>query len=411
MSATTPKAPATSSGGSGASPRQEAPFSRAVVLLVTAICAVSVLVALVSGIFGGSAPPTTVSNDAFSDSALGHSTFIALLEARYEEVRVQRRPLQDGIDREDLIIIAEPVIYDRVSEDRLEQLDTYLASNAPIVLFLPKRLAASMTPTQELASTELILPWDITALLRYFGVNDLQAVQTSGTLNREGLRLNEAQLLRGPSMENGALTVERVRENGAPLLIVSDPDVIANHAIGNASNAAFAMRAVGALYRGGDVVVDERLHGHVDVASISRRAFDYPTVLVTFQLLLLVGLLAWRSAVAFAPRSQTDNVRTRDQQTLVATTAQLLSWASPHDRALKRYREMLISDAARRLHAPADLAEDELIVWLDEVAERQGRTLRLGPLAARTPGPRQQDEIRRIAQQLHRWHREITDAA
>lgn len=385
-------------------------FSRPVLTLVVLLCATSMLVALISGIFGSSAPPTTISNDAFSDSALGHTTFIELLEARFDDVALQRRALYEGPQREDVVIIAEPVLYERVAEDRTEQLDVYLQSEAAIVVFLPKRLASAMTPAQELSGTALILPWDIERLLRYFGIEDARVLQENGMFRKEGLVLSQPQHLNVAGGEP-TLLLRRQRANGAPLLIVADPDVIANHGIGDGDNAAFALGVVEEALRGGRIIVDERLHGHVDTASISRRAFDFPTILVTLQLLVLVLVLAWKSAVSFSPRAPIDNVRDRDQSALVRTTASLMSWASAPEHGLARYQEMLIADAARRLHAPTGLQTEELVEWLDGAAERQQRSVRLAPLVARAQRAKTREEIRTTAELLHRWHREVTDAA
>lgn len=388
----------------------ESAFSRPALTIVILLCAISMLVALVSGIFGSSAPPTTISNDAFSESALGHTTFIELLDARFSDVTVQRRALRAGLQSQDVVILAEPVLYEHVSEDRTEQLDFYLQSEAAMVVFLPKRLASAMTAGQELSGTELILPFDIDRLLRYFGVEDARVLQENGTYRKEGLVLLQPQHLRVADGEPTML-LRRVRPNGAPLLFVADPDIIANHGIGDGENAAFALGVVEEALRGGRIIVDERLHGHVDTASISRRAFDFPTIVVTLQLLVLVLVLAWKSAVSFAPRAPIDNIRDRDQSALVRTTARLMSWASAPEHGLARYREMLIADAARRLHAPPGLSDQELVAWLDGVAERQQRERRLAPLITRTQRATTRDEIRTTAEQLHRWHREVTDAA
>ena len=79
-----------------------------------------------------------------------------------------------------------------------------------------------------------------------------------------------------PARTAGCSRSARTRR-AARLLILSDPDVLANHGLGDGDNAAVAWSVLGyARQPGQAVVLDETLHGHERVPSLWRELFTFP---------------------------------------------------------------------------------------------------------------------------------------
>src|SRR5262249_58237928 len=146
----------------------------------------------------------------------------------------------------------------------------------------------------------------------------MEAVREDGpvlwTTNQLDLRpdvMKPTQLMRGTGLrpviagDKGMLVGELVERNRR-VLVLADPDVIANHGLARDGNAALAVALIKRL-RGpnGTVVFDETIHGYTAPAENPfALLFRFPFVIATVQGLIAVGLLLSATLARFgAPQS------------------------------------------------------------------------------------------------------------
>ncbi len=178
-------------------------------------------------------------------------------------------------------------------------------------------------------------------------------------------------LLAGPE----GMLIGEIREHGRRLVVLSDPDLIANHGIARGDNAWIFVSLIQYLRSGrdGKVVFDEFIHGYSPRPfHMLGILFQFPFVLVTAQAALAIALLVWAAAGRFgAPRELPPAIEA-GRRSLIDAGAALVSRNGDPSVLASRYYEEMVRDAASSLRAPAGLALPELVSWLDET-EKDGR--------------------------------------
>jgi len=342
-------------------------------------------------------------------------------------VIVSRHHTAAKAEGEALLVVAEPWIPEGSDEDEpaRETARALRAAGGPLLLVLPKRFG---TPEQRhrrwLGSAGLSERAAAQRVLDAFEV-DANVVRPSRAAAWRGAlpapALEAPQLVRSDvlvplvSNEDGMLAGELVdEETGAHLVVVSDPDVLANHGLGDGQNALLVARLLERLGAAGrTVVIDETLHGHELSPSLARELFRFPLVLATLQALLAGLVLAWAALVRFGRARPPEPALGAGKGVLIESTAALLLQGGGLRHAVQAYLRAAKDVITHRLR-PAATAEGAE-VWLQGAAAARGRGDALAALEAaaraQEDGPRAAEAAVRTAQAIHRFRQEMTDGA
>jgi len=391
-------------------------FSARTRVLLFLVMTLSLAGGFVLGIFGEDmSRPPTAGNSAYSTSALGHEAAVELLR-RLELPVLVSRDSSGRKAKNALLIVAEPEI-DVGNQDAVEDM-VRTAKRALIIL--PKRRG---TPNPErpawIEHSHLIDLDTVNQTLRVF-VPDGEIVRhdTSPRWQRGELAapaLSHAQVIRSASLDpiiasDEGVLLGRVSDE---LWILADPDPFANHGIGTGDNAVLVSQIIASLRDPGDtLVVDEVIHGHQASPSIWRSLFEFPLVLVTFQIALMLGIVLWSMTGRFGKPIPARTDLEPGKELLIANTADLLHFGGYSGEMLIRYYEDALRDVGRRLHAPNTHDTIQLGLWLDRLRDArglQGTTSELGQHVAdaATSSRRHPKRIAAAARRVHQWKEEM----
>jgi hypothetical protein len=211
----------------------------------------------------------------------------------------------------------------------------------------------------------------------------------------------------------GRLTGRRLRgaEGERDVLVLADPDVLANHGLVKDGNADFALRLLRRLWDGrGSVLWDETWHGHRSEARVGRILLAPPLGYLTASLGLLALLALWAGAVRFGGARPPRPPIEPGKAFLVSNTADLLRAGGHTGHALRHYADASEREAAEALHAGRGDARSAR-AGLEALAQARGLQ---GPaalhaevealLARRHPEPA---ALLAVADRIHRWKEEL----
>ena len=137
-----------------------------------------------------------------------------------------------------------------------------------------------------------------------------------------------------------------------PTALITDPDLLNNHGLDEAGNAAHVVALIERLRAGGPVVFDEVIHGHAREPGLWALLFRYPLVLATMQALLVAFALGLATRGRFGPPAAVPPPIAAGKDFLIAHTATLLRHGG-HDAAmLRRYLVSTVTQVRTALHAP-----------------------------------------------------------
>jgi hypothetical protein len=243
----------------------------------------------------------------------------------------------------------------------------------------------------------------------------------------EPVQLVQADGLKPIVASADGVLVGEVRAAERRVWILSDPDVMANHGIGQNDNAAFAVALIQAL-RGGDgtIVFEDTTHGLLGRAAKAalpalpsnplKLPFDARFLPATLQGGLTIVLLLWAAVMRFGAPVPAPPPLDAGKRGLIQNAARLIAFAGYQRVIAKRYVEATIREVGRQIHAPRGLADSGLVDWLGRVGEargvdrdcalvyRQTRTLdqgrgRGGDLSSVMP----------LLRDIYRWKQEMID--
>jgi hypothetical protein len=219
------------------------------------------------------------------------------------------------------------------------------------------------------------------------------------------------------SSDEGILLGE-IRKDGRAIWVLSDPDVIANHAFtADGKGAIFAVRLIEMLRGGkGAVIFDETSHGLLpQPTDTARFLFQFPYSIIALQVVIGVTLLAWATMGRFGPPEMPPPPLLAGKAGLVANVAHLMAFAGHERLIISRYVETTLRDTARELRVPRDLPLLEQIQYLQRIgktrnvardpAEIMQRVERL----VRSRGGSELFQFAQIAREVYRWKQEILD--
>jgi hypothetical protein len=198
--------------------------------------------------------------------------------------------------------------------------------------------------------------------------------------------------------------------------VLADPDVIANHGIGQGENAALALAIINRLRgRDGPVVFDETIHGYLtQSASPLALLVQFPFIVATSMVAAALGLLLWATMARFGAPQTAPPPLSAGRQGLLQNVAQLITFAGHQQVMVRRYVQETVRETARQLHAPRGLSGAPLASWLTRVGEARGVTVDCAAVIREVEqlddrGRSDLGPLVRLARDIHRWRREIVD--
>lgn len=390
------------------------PLSRTALIAVIAVVGVSLAVAAGLTVFGdelGSKPSAGV--DAYSVSAIGHRGLVRLLEKLDVPVVVSRDE-SGARAAHGLLIVAEPVVNDSASRDRLAAL---LTSAPRVLIVLPKWYGSVERGQRWIDDVNLLPAADVDRVLEALVLGEHTELRRSAGPSRlapgsEWPVIRDPQLIAGSELsdpltdDGGDVLLGRIDRRDTELTVLSDPDVINNFGLRQPRNARFAVKLIDELRDGGPVVIDETMHGYAQTPSLVRALFEFPLVLATLQVLVCAALAVWAAMVRFGPRRAAPPPIAPGKDFLIRNTAALLHYGGHHGHALRRYLALTVAAVRHALHAPA-LAPAALTAWLERVRVARGGRTSLAELERAVDTADSPTRIVELADQVHRWRTEM----
>lgn len=390
-------------------------FSRRGLLFLVLAVAASFGVFVALSVFGA-ATSTSAGADVDSRSALGHRPFVELLGRLGIPVTVGRWFPGRRAHEDALLVVPEPAPEARLDEGS-DALSGREARRATTLLVLPKRRPQEgQTRDGWVVGAELVEPGDVARVLRSAGVRaEVVRVDTfpSPTLGDVGVPPTLAgpvQLLRDAQgfdelvgSSEGMLL--GVRDDGIapPLVVLSDPDVLAAHGLPLGRNAEFVVGWIEQFRpRDGVVIVDAASQGRARAPSLARELFGWPLVLASATALVAAVAAIVAGARRFgAPRPPASPFQGRTTPVVHHAADLALDGGHTMD-ALERYLAVTVAAVARDVHVPPGLASPEQQAWLDRATAARGGDERVEDLAAAVRSEGRRAPLA-TARRIHAW--------
>jgi len=363
-----------------------------------------------------------VGPSTYSRSAIGHAGIADTLQRLGVPVVKSRNNSADKLGKDGVLVIAEPRPT-AVSEPALRAL---LDARA-VLLVLPKWAGRASTTTpgwlgsageKPLGEAQWVL--DLVASGGQVVRESVAPAWTTNLLRREPQLATPVQLIRSDAMRPivagaAGMLVGELNRNRT-IWVLADPDVIANHGIGQADNAALALAIINRLRgRNGTVVFDETIHGYqAQPANPLALLVEFPFLVATVQVIAALGLLMWATMARFGAPQSAPPPLSAGRQGLLQNVAQLITFAGHQQVMVRRYVQETVRETARQLHAPRGLSGAPLAAWLTRIGEARGVSVDCAAIIGEVDSladKRRGDlgPLVRIAREIHRWRREIVD--
>ena len=367
--------------------------------------------------------PNTAGPSTYSPSAIGHEGIAEVLQQLGIPVIKSRSNSLDKLSPGSVLVIAEP---QRAGQS--EETIRALLRARTLLLVLPKWIGlpseqrigwlreVSEGPTQDAQwALGLVAPRGEIARERgslQWTTNRLQITPSPDS---------PVQLVRGDRLRpivgaTQGMLLGEIADRDHKVWVLADPDIISNHGLAQAGNAALAVAMIKAL-RGesGSIVFDETIHGLVvRTASPFLLLFRFPFVVPSVQGLIAISLLLWATLGRFGAPQTAPPMLSAGRESLLQNMAKLVEFTGHQDVMAHRYVQETVRDVAVQLHAPRELAGKGLLAWLERVGLARGVTIDFADLlrqAGETGATRRRNPSRlvRLAREIHQWKGEIVD--
>lgn len=372
------------------------PRTGALLILIggAAFCAVLVLMVLVDP-----ADRLVTKPSSLSRSAVGHAALASLLRESGYHVEVNRSRQGRGVAAEDLLLVLEPDL----GINTVEDMQRLLAGKRRVLVALPKwrqraTVLSAGVPPGWIGSAAPVSESAVGKVAQ--GVLGQAAIDRPKSEITWTGRLGSAPEIERPqlvtdsalrplvaSSDGGVLVGEvPVDETGSRILVLADPDLIANHGLHRGDNALLAFGLIEQLLTTPDAAVhfDESLHGFAIVPSLPRLLLTPPFVAATLLALATVAVMVWRAAIGFGterPGNEGTPVFGSGHETLLRNAGRLLAAGNHGAYIADRYGHATLEEAARRLHVdqggPRPEDRKALRGTLQAIAGRRGVRTRL----------------------------------
>ena len=359
----------------------------------------------------------------YSRSAIGHAGIADVLQRLGVPVIKSRESSADKLGKDGVLVLAEP----RPTAIGEPALRALLDARA-VLLVLPKWTGrpSEKNPGWLATATEKSpseAQWALNLVAGGGEVvreSQMPAWTTNLLAGRQPQLETPMQLMRSGALRPivgspAGILVGELNQKRA-VWVLADPDVIANHGIARADNAALALAMINRLRgRNGPVVFDETIHGFVaQPANPFALLFQFPFVVATLQVVAALALLLWGTMARFGAPQAAPPALSAGRQGLLQNVAQLITFAGHGQVMVRRYVQETVRETAQQLHAPRGLAGQGLAAWLTRVGQARGVTVDCAAVIREVdqlPDRRRGDlaPLVRIARDIHRWRREIVD--
>jgi Domain of unknown function (DUF4350) len=403
----------------------EAIFSRRVLIGWITVGLLAFLVSLYFMTQGGGKGQghDTVGPNAFSRSAIGHAGFAEILRDLGIPIVKSEYDSRAKLGTGGVLVIAEP----QPAFGSLANLKTLLDAKTAL-LVLPKRWGRPSRQRPDWLASADLLPKEDAAGILAFAVPHAKLVRMKKTIDwtvnalgvkpepRSPVQLMTSARLRPIVAAPEGMLVGALESGGRRLWVLSDPDVIANHAIARLANAQFGVALIDALRgKDGRVVFDETIHGFVArPVNPLKFLFVPPYVYATVQGVIAIALLLWATIARFGAPEPLPRPLRAGKRDLIKNAAKLLDYAGHQKIMVRRYVETTIRDVAGRIHAPRGLGDAALREWLHRVAQARNLELDCGAIYRRAEAEAQSrggdlGALVPIAREIYRWKGEMLD--
>jgi hypothetical protein len=364
----------------------------------------------------------TTGPSSFSRSAIGYAGLAEVLQRLGIDVVKSRDDSLGTLTAKSVLVIAEPR-----PGAKTERIMRTLLTADTILLVLPKW---SGRPSRKkpgwLGEAELIpsvaIEWALHLVAPKAEMLQVEkAAWQTNTFAVEPTLDAPIDLIRGAGLRPligsaDAMLLGELTDHNRTVWILSDPDVVANHGLPRAGNAALAAAMIERLHNGaGRVVFDETIHGFAGVPTNPLALLvRFPFVIATLLGAMTVALLLWASLGRFGAPQPAPPPLNAGRQTLLQNIAKLVEFTGHQDMMIKRYVLETVRDVGRQLHAPRGLSGAGLVAWLQRVGAARGVDIDCAALvgeAERLADGRRRGAASsvRLARDIYRWRGEIVD--
>ena len=356
----------------------------------------------------------------YSESAIGYRALVNFLQQLDVPVVVSRnQSLLDRVSSEGFNVILEPP-----SSIGFEDLIFDYLGGGPVLLVLPKwETIADHENPRWVREVEPVDVNRVAAILNMV-VNDGQIIRPGQAVAWTSSVFSATPAATLPQLMTSSEMTPLVESNegillgfhesfGVDFYVLSDPDILNNHGLGEADNALFAAELTDLLRVGeGAVMIDATLHGFTRSTNLWRNLFEVPFLPITMLGLALILAIFWAGSVRFGAPLPTPKVLQPGKQGLIDNTARLLDFGGNFQIILTDYWAASTRRVATGLHAPKSIEGVDLGPWFDRIAEARGLDRRYAHLQAEinTLTSTSNAELRRLfaaAQDIHRWKKEM----
>ena len=333
-------------------------------------------------------------SSSYSRSAVGHAALVALLREKGFRVRINRDRSAASVAAEDVLLILEP-------DTRLSSKDDLVRlveGKRRVLLALPKwrPRPSGFSVRRGWVDGTVPVPSEAADTVARAVIDSADVARTDTAeswtekLGKGTPTITRPQLLNGTHLEALVATADGILVGEAPLhgrsdtkvIVLADPDLLANHGLHRGDNAAMMLALVNRLLPAAStstIHVDETLHGLAIVPSLPRLLFMPPFLAATLLALAAVAMTVWRAAARFgAPTSAIDRTPAlgTGHETLLRNAGRLLAAGDHTAYIAERYGAASLDEAARRLHVSGH-KETDLRGILRAIAGRRGVRVQL----------------------------------
>ena len=372
---------------------QTHPFRRRTLLILLGVAAAA-FVAMAYFAIDDDAPRAgheAAGTTSASRSAVGYRAFIELL--RQFEPQVNSR-LSRSNERAGLRLLLAPA-------EAAEVRYVIAARTGPVLIVLPKWHTARDGLSDRVRAALPLAPDSVRRLAREVAA-DIEIVRPGAISAWRTSEIRGAPTLAQPQLVTSRLLCPLLSSPEGILvgrlctrpdvIVLADPDLLANHGLWRGENATVAMSMVSRIRGSGQQILALESDAAAAAASrnIWRLAVTPPFLAITIAFAIAAGVALWMAALRFGPPAKESEAPAVGIFTLIDVGAGLLHARSHGGRVLRRYAELQALDLGRRLHAPrSTTSPSEIGTWLDGSGRR------------RTPGPGYAELMRQVDQVDH----------
>jgi hypothetical protein len=311
----------------------------------------------------GMAHPDPVGPTVYSKSAMGHAALYRLLQTLDVPVSISEAGSGAHLEPGSVLVIAEP----RTDETTLDEVRAMLTAET-VLLVLPKRMGKTDPHRPNWIGEDQLVPEDAARKVLQLAdpVATLVRSSSANSWAIHSLQLIHSNRLRPLLAAGDGILIGEWREHGRRLVVLSDPDLIANYSLARGDNSVIAVNLIDNLraHRGGEVVFDEFVHGFSPRAfHMLGILFQFPFVLVTLQLGLAAALAVWAATGRFGMPTPVPPPIEAGKRSLIEAGARLLDRWGKTGALAERYFEAMVRNAAAELRAPRGLDLAGLLAW------------------------------------------------